>query len=187
MYYLLLLIVVLLILVLSIGILTFKKLAMVSLNYDTDSNEYHVTLKWLSPFVTIKVDTFNLSPKLSVFLFKKRIYAKPVQKPMQRKNKIKLNTIDYFQAIKRENSYITLNFGLDDPFATSLVCGLIPWLHCFLSDVDITPVPVFLADHAYIDLNAGTKLNIGKTMFSLFKLKQAKQKRRDEYGAIQFG
>ncbi|MCX7614381.1 MAG: hypothetical protein N2Z65_01335 [Clostridiales bacterium] len=165
---------VLLIFVIS-GILLFLRPVIISFILDTDHDEIHATGCWLYPFLKVSVHIKN-APVLSVFLFHRKIYSKPV------KRKKKKDFKRSFQSLHLTNTYLKVNYGLNNPFYTGTMYSVIGMIQSFLHIESISQIPDFLPNKEYVIVNAGAKLWIGKTILNDLRTKfPGKRKKRREY------
>lgn len=147
---------------------------------DTDRNIFYGVLSWLSPLLKVEFEMVDYSPCLTFYLFHKRIATKTLQK---RTGKNKYN----LKAISLKNSYITLNYGLVNPFSTGIANGIIEAFYSFFHDIYFESIPDFFPDHEYIVVKAKSDLNIGETIINIIRLRTHKNnKRSDKYGSIEY-
>jgi len=162
-------IIILMFILLSLVYLTFIKPVIISLLFDTDKTDLHMNLIWLYPFIEIKVEMENYYPAYTVYVFKKKLFKKLILKGKQKENNTKL--FSYYNCLKLKNSYVKADYSLNDPFSTSITNMIFNIVQSFTDTVRIMQNPNFIADHAYITIEAGTKLNMGRTATQIVKKK----------------
>lgn len=158
----------------------FEKPAVVNGYLNTNTDELLLTLNWYGSFFKAEINIIKYSPRLSIFIFQKRIYSKAVKK---RKGKRKMNLED-IRALVLYDEYATVRYGLDNPFSTGIACGLMEIIQTYFSGIRITQVPDFIPFQEYVEMDAGAKLNIGKTVVNILRL-QSERKGEKENGSIQ--
>lgn len=153
--------------------------------FDTDNNDLNINLKWLYPFIELNIKMFEYSPFLSIFLFNKKVYAKTI-KPKHKKRR---PILDYYRSLNLNDTFVKIYYSLNDPFPTGISFAIIQSIQAFVGDISITQYPNFVSDHAYMIIQSGTKINLGKTVLQLLhiKINKLKNKRRKKYGTVQYG
>lgn len=159
--------------------------SVIAFQLDTDRNDVHLTIRWLYPFFMAKIAMINYSPHLDMFLFNIRIYSKAVKAKTQQKQ----NPADMMRKLELKDAYANIYYGLDNPFTAGIACGILGYLSASLKNIALTQFPVFVPEHEYIVIQAGSKLNIGKTSVRFIQDWYAKNKikRSDQYGSVQYG
>lgn len=160
----------------------FDKLLVLSFELDTNRNDMHLIIYWLYPIFMAKVIMSEYSPQLNVYLFNLRIFSKNMQvKSQQNKS--------FIQYLELEETYANLYYGLSNPFNTAITTSIIQMIKTFTPDVCIIQYPDFISGEEYIVMQAGSKLNIGKTIIRFVRIKsfQNNMKRSDKHGSTQYG
>ncbi len=117
-----------------------------------------------------------------MFVFKKNIYAKTIGPPKKQKQKLS----DYYRSLALSNIFARIYYSFNDPFSTGITSGIFQIIQMYLNNISIAQYPNFIADHAYMTIHLGAKLNLGKTIANIIrkKLSNKKYKRREQYGTI---
>lgn len=163
----------------------FEKLSTLAFQVDTDRNDIHVLFYWLYPLITASVQMLNYSPHLDIYLLKMRVYSKNIQKRTDNAPK----QWDFIKTIDFKDAYAQIRYGLENPFETSMASSMIGILQQYVNQISIQLYPDFVPDHEYVVIQAGAKLNIGKTLVNVLKLRNSlrKIKRSENYGSVQYG
>lgn len=178
MYFLLFLI----LLIAMIGVAMFETSAAITMQLDTDREDFHASFFWLYPLFSSKITMMNYSPLMTFYIFKKRVYSKTIKKKPKQTNRM-----DYLQAAVLSDKYANFSYGLEDPFVTGFASGILQMLQAVFGGVSIQQMPDFLSQQDYIRISAGAKLNIGKTLVQFIRMwKENKMKRSGHYGSIQY-
>ncbi len=75
------------------------------------------------------------------------------------------------KALSIDETYLKARYGLNTPYLTGLM--LIPTSIIGMSNMDsFELIPDFFSNHEYIHVEGGTKLNIGKTIINILRLKE---------------
>lgn len=156
------LLLVLLILVLFLIVLLFTVASRTNLSYDSTKSDMHLTLKWLHPLLKSVIVKNGSSLLLFVYLFNKRILARPIKpkKYSDRNRRVLTN-------LKPTDIHVNTQYGFRDPFITGLACSAVSAVSKFLNVESLYQKPDFLANKDYVNLDATAKLNLG---YSLVKL-----------------
>lgn len=177
MYFLLFIVILFLLVVFAL----FEKPSHVLFLFDTDQNAFFLLFHWLNPLLVAKVEMVNYFPCLSIFFLHKQIYLKKINRHKRAKSKA-INV----KNLSLQDSYLTASYGLNNPFSTSMVNGIIEMICPFIQGFTVSETPDYLADHEYILFKAETDLNIGKTLAKMIRLKFQNSKRSDNYGSIEY-
>lgn len=151
---------------------------------DTNQNIMFLKFYWLYPVIFAKVEMQDYCPYLNVFLFKKQVYSKKYQLF----NKSGGNQ-GYIHSLVLNDFYVNTSYGLKSPFSTGIASGIIEILHSNFRNISIFQYPDFLSANDYIMIDAGSLLNVGKTLLNIVRLKYSnnKFKRSNRYGTVQYG
>lgn len=142
----------------------FEKLSVLTFQLDTDKSDVHLTFSWLYPFITAQVRMMNSAPYLDIYLLKAHIYSKKIKKQKKKSNyQFNLQSINY------KDAYANIYYGLENPFATSVTSGILAIFHQYASQVSTRLYPDFIPAHEYVMIDAGAKLNIGKTLMGFLR------------------
>lgn len=163
----------------------FDKLSVLAFQIDTSRNDMHLIIYWLYPLFMAKVEMLDYSPHLNIYVFKIRVYSKT----MQRKRKQNQGLTEMFQLLALQDSYAKLYYGLNTPFNTAIAGGIIGLLNVFINNISVFQYPDFIPGDEYFVIQAGSKLNVGKTIVRFVRMKyfHNKMKRSDKYGSVQYG
>lgn len=163
--------------VLIFGYLLFTKPLSINFLLDTEYIDLHMHVKWLFPFFEAKWTMLDYSSIISIFIFKKKVLSKKSQK---RGSKLS----GYLSDLSVSNTYLNSFYSLDDPFETGMASVVFQMLESLTDHVQITHYPAFISDHAYLILEAGTNLNIGKSVVQIIRKNLSNKKRRKKYGPV---
>lgn len=179
--YLLVFIILLLIL---LFVLSYVKEAVIRLRFDTNQNDMYLLITWLYPLLKANITMAGYSPFITVYVFNRSIYSKSLKTEKKRRDYSK-----YLKALSLRDTYAKINYGLDDPFSTGIASGIIHIIQSYFENISISHTPDFVPEQGYIVLEAGTKLNLAKTLIKLIRNRHAdrKNQRRERYGSVQFG
>ena len=150
--------------------------------FNTVTSEMLLSMRWLSPFLKAEAETEKRRLKLTVFIFGIKIFSKTPRK--RRKTRT-----DYLSALKLKDTYVNLSYGFGDPFWSGIACGAAEFVRLVMNIGDFRQWPAFMANEAYLIIDAGGKLNIGATADSLISFglsdrRNRHKKRRKSYGSI---
>ena len=152
---------ILLFLILVIGILLYAIPFQISFLLDTDRTDLHARCRWLYPFVEIRADMIRFAPRISVFLFKKKVYSKVQQPGEKRKSRL----IRYLRHLSLQDTQINAEYGLGDPFETAIANVLFHAAHSLTGGV-FESRPDYASDHAYVIVRGQSDLYVGKTVLN---------------------
>jgi hypothetical protein len=155
--------------------LIFIKPVKVSFIFDTDRTDMHMNVRWLFPFLDIKVIMQDYKPLATVYIFKKKFFTKKINKQIQNNEKND-QLLQYYNCLSLKNSYINTFYSLYDPFVTSIVNIVLYIAESLTNTIRVVQNPNFIADHAYIALEAGTNLNVGKSVTRIISNRFKKNK-----------
>jgi hypothetical protein len=148
------------------------KPAKISFVFDTDRTDMHMNVRWLYPFLDIKVIMQDSKPLATVYIFKKKWFSKKINRRMQMQGNAENNQLlQYYNCLSLKSSYINTFYSLYDPFVTSIVNIALYIANSLTNTIRVVQNPNFLADHAYIALEAGTNLNVGKSVTRFIRRK----------------
>jgi hypothetical protein len=167
-----LLILILLLLAFFVCLLFFKPMD-VTLLLNTNQDQISIKLNWIESLLTAKVQINPGASVLSIFLFKNRIYSKPLH-PKKQKKRNKLTFVDYLYSLSLQKMYASIYYGFKDPFDTGITSGILQFIEQTFQGVLIKQYPDFIPGKEYIIINAGAELNLGKTMIAMMNDKQKK-------------
>ncbi|MDF2686424.1 MAG: putative rane protein [Clostridia bacterium] len=148
-------------------IMIFNKAAAITFKFDTIQDKLYLFVNWFD--VTAKIQMSDYTPFLTVYLFKYKIYSKAI-KNSGKKKKI----LDYYRSLAVDNSYADIYYNFNDPSSTGITSGIIRVLQAYFKGISIAQFPDFIPSKEYVSINAGTKLNIGKTILNYAKSKSLK-------------
>lgn len=150
---------------------------------DTDQNMLFLKFYWLYPVFFAKVEMLNYSPHLNIFIFKKCVYSKNYQLDKNKQNQ------GYIHSLVLNELYVKTSYGFQNPFSTSIASGIIGILQLNFKNISFFQHPDFLSANEYIIIEAGSLLNVGKTLLNVIRLKHSnkKFKRSNRYGTVQYG
>jgi hypothetical protein len=146
---------------------------LVIINLDINIDEVLLNLNFYKSFLHVKVHIIDYTPFLSINLFGKQIYSKAIKKSGKRKMKMK-----YYPALDLHGMYANVYYGFDNPFFTGISSGVIQIIQIYFNGIYIAQFPDFLAQKEYIRINAGGKLNMGKTIVNILRIKFTNKNRR---------
>jgi hypothetical protein len=149
----------------------FNKAAVITFKFNTIQDELFLFFNWFD-MLKGKLQMSDYAPFLTVYLFGFKIYSKAVKNTGKKNKKKKLP--DYFKSLSIDNSYANIYYGFDDPSSTGITSGIIRILQAYFKGISIAQFPDFIPDKEYVSINAGTKLNIGKTILNYAKYKSLK-------------
>jgi hypothetical protein len=156
-------------------LLLFYTTIYIKVEYSTNDNRLIVDLSWLNSLIHAKVYVESNGTIVSVYLKRIRIFSKLIKPKGGKKNKWK-----YIKALDLNDSFANVYYGLDNPFSTGIVSGIIQMIQFSFKNIQISQFPDFLSVQEYVRINAGTELNPGKTLAKLMRIKlENKRKRRD--------
>jgi len=174
-------------------LLMFYVPAAIKAKINTDNNVYDVFVHWLSPVFKAKLEVEDYKPVLSIKLFDKQVYKKAIKPRKGQGRRKNLSVSDYYHALVLSNSYVDAHYGLNNPFALGIASGIVGLIGSYF-DIDINQSPELFPFSNYLIVNAGTQLNIGKSLFNLLRAYAAnkyaaikKSMRSDEYGTVEYG
>ena len=151
---------------LLLGYLVFAKPAVISFLLDTDSNDLHMDVKWVYPLLEVKLTMADLSPYITVLLFKKRFFAKKLKKQKTGGSKL----LQFSHHLNLTDTNIETHYSMSDPFETGIITAAVQILQS-LTGRYIIQYPNFMSDHPYIILQAGANLNVGKSALRIMRKK----------------
>lgn len=150
--------------------LIFIKPVKISFVFDTDRIDMHMNLRWLFPFLDINVIMQDYKPLATVYIFRKKLFSKIINKRLSmQSNAENTELLQSYNYLSLKNSYINTFYSLYDPFVTSIVNIALYFAKSLTNKIRIVQNPNFIADHAYIALEAGTNLNVGKSVTQLIR------------------
>jgi hypothetical protein len=162
----------------------FDKRATIAFALDTNRNDMHLLFYWLYPLMMARMEMLHYSPHLTIYLLKTPVYTKTLKSKKNRKT----NLFDTAQALQLTEGYAKAYYGLDNPFHTAVTSGAIDLFRSFFPNIPIEQIPDFMPGHEYVVIQAGVKLNIGKTLFRMIRQKSQNKirKRSGSYGSVQY-
>lgn len=135
--------------------------------FDTNREIMRLSVYWLRPFIKATVKMADFKPTVTVFIFNKRVYSKAIE----RKQAHKYDWRSLPAALKLKETKIKTRYGMSNPFSTGIFCGAVETLRAMLGLDNFEHHADFLSENEFVFIEAQSKLNIGKTLFNLLKLK----------------
>lgn len=155
----------------------FMELAYVTFGLNTDAQELLITVSWFRKAVFVQFQQKGPSKKLSVHLSKQCILSRTIH-PKQRHGR---NYWSDFHALSLEQARCHAFYGFSDPFLTGISSGFSPAVQSAVPNIPIEMTPDFFSDHAYLIVEAESKINPGKTLVNLLRNKIDKRSNKN-YG-----
>lgn len=156
-------------------LLLFYTFVTVKLEYSTNTNELTASLRWLN-LLFAKVNVKSNSSSVSVSLSRIRIFSKVFQGKRGKKG----SYWKYIRSLDLNDSFANVYYGLTNPFTTGIASGIVQMIGSCFGGIHISQFPDFMPAHEYVYINAGTELNMGKTLANIMRIKlENKRKRRD--------
>lgn len=140
---------------------------LIDIQLDTNQNKMNLLFYWLYPMFKAKVVMENLKPKITIYLFKKKIFTKTIKV----KKGVKKPAFSYYKFLVLKDSNVSIQYGLNNPFSTGITAGLIEIIQTYFNNIPITQVPDFVPSNDYVTLEASTKINVGKTLAKIVRSK----------------
>jgi hypothetical protein len=160
MFFLITLIAILALVALALIIALNKQLSTVAFQLDTARNDLHLLMYWYYPFFMAKVEMQDYSPLLDVYLFKKHVFSKVLRHKAGKKQ----HPFHLLRALDYSDAYAVVHYGLDNPFHTFVASEIVEMMSSAFEEISILQYPNFTSDREYVAIQAGAKLNIGKTL-----------------------
>lgn len=160
----------------AIIIAVFLEPVAISFFLDTNKMDMHTTARWI-PFIKIEARVINYRLFITVYFFRKKIYArfmKPGKKGKSRKA--------LFEAMALSNTSAKISYGFNEPFLTGIFSGATDFIASLIISADIELEPEFIPENEFLRMTAKTYLNAGKTLINMLKSKFQNAKRRRNYG-----
>ncbi len=144
------------------------------LTFDTKEEAIRVVILWLYPFMKITAEKSASMPRLTIYLFNKKVYSKVVKmKGTSGKS------IDLVKAASASDIQLDLDYGFNDPFITAMACGSFGTVSQIVDSAVIKQSPYFLPDEDFIHLEASAKINVGDTALNYLRTKVSKFKKEE--------
>jgi len=163
-------------LVIIFAYLLFTKPVKVSFLLDSEKMYMHVLMTWL-PLLRVEAKTINLRPRVSVYLFGKKVSSGFMRKR-------KTSGSDLIRALSLENTRIKTYYGLSEPHFTGILFGALNFVSSVVESYALEQYPEFVPAEEYLRVEAESDLNAGRTIVNLMKLR--KSRRRKNYGSVGF-
>lgn len=144
------------------------------LSFDTKETAVRLVLLWLYPFVKITAEKNASLPRLSVYLFNKRVYSKVIG--MKYTNG---KSSDLVRAASASDIQVNLDYGFSDPFTTAVACGSLGTVSEMINFAEIIQTPDFLPEEDFIHLEASANINAGDTFLNYLRTRVSKYKKEE--------
>lgn len=138
----------------------------VSFLLDSIREDARLILCWTPPLLNITVEMRGGRPQYSVYLFHRPIFQKRVLKRKRKGNQPAL-----LRALSLSHTRAQIQFGLQDPSQTGLLCGALGLLGSYLHADDLELHPDFIPNQEYLRLRATTNVNLMATVVNYMQLK----------------
>jgi hypothetical protein len=140
-----------------------------SLKAQVEGNGASADVYWLGQFIRVNIRLKDLNVFISVYLFKLRIYRRPVRNILMVESRKKL-----IKAVEVSDVEIHLRYGINCPFRTAISCGAIAFFLTWLP-VKVrrfTQNPDFTVGREYIYLVAYARINLRHTINNYLKMRR---------------
>lgn len=151
--------------------LSFIKPLNVSFNLNSDTSNWHASANWLSSLLRIVVKPDGSKVKISVYILNIKCLSKALSELSKKRKK---PAIAYLKAISIQDERVEIFHGLNESHLTGLICGGISAFGSLFGLSGLQQYPDFVSTRDYIQISADIKINLGKTLMNIAKLKSSK-------------
>jgi len=113
----------------------------------------------LYPLLRMRIALDNNVPYLIVYLFKKKIYSKPLKRHEKTHHKL-----DFLKNVNIQGLIVNAYYGFRDPFSTGIFSGMLGIAKALPVPVHFNQYPDFLASKNFLRIEALGYLKLGKTI-----------------------
>lgn len=161
---------VLVLILLSAIMLAFAVALKIAFTLDTRKEDMKLVVFWLYPFIKITAEGSMMSPMLTVYLFKKKVYDGLMAAKGQTGRRTGI-----IKAASTSDIRMDIDYGFRDPYVTGITCGSINAVSEIADFAELSQNPDFIAEEDYIRLDATAKVNIGNTILNYLKGKAGRR------------
>lgn len=147
--------------------------------FDTNADDMHLSACWMHPFLKLTVKIENSVPIYSVYIFGKHLTSKAVGKKAGKDRSL-------LQAAAIKDPMVKAYYGIYNPFMFGILYGAIAFVKALFHIEIFEQYPELMPLNEYICIEAEAKLNLGKTLVNIIrlKLKNHTNRRRNIYGPV---
>lgn len=160
-----LIIIILLLAIIYIITQTFKLRLLFNLNEDN----MYCNIFYLYPLLKIIIDIEAAKPFIIVYVFKIKVYKKPLK--IKKSNNTRINL---YKMVNPKDIKMTTNYGFKDPFNTGIVCGAFNIITRYINIGKMKQFPNFVSVYDYIYVDATANINIGNSIMYFVKNRNKK-------------
>ncbi|MCY6483842.1 DUF2953 domain-containing protein [Clostridium aestuarii] len=137
--------------------------------FNSDENlDFHILVTWLNPFLKASIQNKNTIIFLSLYLFNKKVLAKPIKAKAKKTKKLNnKNKLYYLRQVKPYYFNIDTSYGFKDPSTTGIIYGIINSFTKLIDFKNIRNNPNFVTENNYFNVNGIIKLHIVSTIIKL--------------------
>ncbi len=125
---------------------------------------------WKYPFLRGTFKLEDTIPLLQIYIFNIRIVNHRI---ISKHGSFNLKRL--VKSIDATKIRVKMNYGLNDPFQTGILCGALNILSSFLDIEEIIQVPDFLAQSNYVRIEAEALINVRHSILNFAKTKNKKE------------
>ena len=126
---------------------------------DFNENGISADAYCLYPLFKMRIELENNLPYLYIYLFKNRLYKKPLKS-----NKGTHQKVDLLKSVNVRNLIINTYYGFSNPFSTGVFSGLLGIANALPVPAYVNQYPDFFASNNYLRIEALGYLNLGDTI-----------------------
>jgi len=167
----------LVIIIAAVIYLAFSQPVKLSFLLDSDKNELHSSMQWLS-LLQVEAEMAPSRPHISVYLFGKKLFSKLIMKRKKANHTV-------LSALSLQNTRIKAYYGLHAPHLTGIFNAVISMLASFIDAESFEQYPEFIPAHEYLKIQGSANLNVGKTIAHMMQLNLKKGKGENN-GSVDF-
>lgn len=123
------------------------------------------------PFCGMRIWIEESTFRIKIYLFKIRVFN--VQFSMKKGNASasKEKWLRFLKAAYMEHIYVSVSYGLQDPFATGILCGALRIAAMYLPIEALRLTPDFVSNNFHMTVSAYARVSLGHTILNYFRIK----------------